>query len=77
MIAGAVTASMADQNWDDIIDFALRANDAGFKLGAPTWAAKTHDRLQLGIEIAHKYNGDSVFSHDGKAFHASVLLHLQ
>ena len=61
MIAGAVTASMADQNWDDIIDFALRANDAGFKLGAPTWAAKTHDRLQLGIEIAHKYKDD-----DGK-----------
>ena len=33
--------------------------------------------LKSIAEIAHKYNGDSVFSHDSKAFHASVLLHLQ
>ncbi|GEP72863.1 ADP-ribosylglycohydrolase [Lentilactobacillus rapi DSM 19907 = JCM 15042] len=58
MIAGAVTAAMAYQDWDDIIDFALAANDEGLKLGAPTWAAKTHDRLLLGIYIAQKYEGD-------------------
>lgn len=40
---------------------------------------KNHTAIGLKsiAEIAHKYNGDSVFSHDGKAFHASVLLHLQ
>lgn len=27
-------------------------------MGAPTWAAKTHDRLLLGIYIAQKYEGD-------------------
>lgn len=63
MIAGAVTAAMADQNWDDVIDFALRANDVGFKFGAPTWAAKTRDRLELGINIAQKDKGsDEKFS---------------
>jgi len=58
MIAGAVTAAVADYSWDDIINFALKANDQGFALGAPTWAAKTHDRLNLGIELAHKYQYD-------------------
>lgn len=58
MIAGAVSAAMVYQDWDDIIDFALTANDEGVKLGASTWAAKTHDRLLLGIYIAQKYEGD-------------------
>ncbi len=54
MIAGAVTAAMADQNWDDVIDFALRANDVGFKFGAPTWAAKTRDRLNWASTLLKK-----------------------
>ncbi|GHP14763.1 hypothetical protein YK48G_21880 [Lentilactobacillus fungorum] len=58
MIAGAVSAAMAYQDWDDIIDFALKVNDEGLRLGAPTWAAKTHDRLRLGIYLAQKYEGD-------------------
>lgn len=32
--------------------------------------------LKSIMQIAHKYNGDAVFSHDDNAFHASVLLHL-
>lgn len=58
MIAGAVTAAMADFDWDDIVDFANQANDAGFKLGAPTWAAKNKNRLAVGIDLAHKYADD-------------------
>lgn len=58
MIAGAVAAAAADYSWDEIIDFALECNDEGFKLGAPTWAAKTHERLKLGIELANRYPND-------------------
>lgn len=60
MIAGAVTAAVADYSWDEIIDFALNCNDQGFKMGAPTWAAKTHERLKLGIELANRYPSDEV-----------------
>lgn len=63
MIAGAVTAAMADHDWDDIIDYAKKANDAGFKLGTPTWAAHNKERLEVGIALAHKYEGnDEAFS---------------
>lgn len=58
MIAGAVTAAMADYNWDDVLAYAYQANDAGFKLGAPTWAARNKNRLELGIQLAHKYADD-------------------
>ena len=58
MIAGAVTAALADYSWDQIITYAERANNAGFKLGAPTWAAHNKDRLEVGLDLAHKYAGD-------------------
>lgn len=58
MIAGAVTAAMANYNWDEIINYAIQANDKGFNLGAPTWAAKNKKRLEIGIEIAKKYEND-------------------
>lgn len=58
MIAGAVTAAMADYSWDDIVKFAIRANDLGFALGAPTWAAKNKNRIQIGVDLAHKYASD-------------------
>lgn len=57
LIAGAVTAAMADYSWDQIIKFALQANDQGFALGAPTWAARTHERLELGISLARQFQG--------------------
>src|SRR5699024_12773350 len=44
MIAGAVTAAVADYSWDEIIEYAEKANNAGFKLGAPTWAAHNKER---------------------------------
>lgn len=55
MVAGAVTAAMADWNWDEIIEYAIRANNWGLSLGSPTWAAKTSSRLAVGIDLAHKY----------------------
>lgn len=58
LIAGAVTAGMADYNWDDIVHYAITASDAGFLLGAPTWAAKVKERTKLGIELAKKYQYD-------------------
>lgn len=58
MIAGAVTAALAGENWDDIISYAEKANDAGFKLGAPTWAAHNKERLEIGLSLAKKYSGD-------------------
>ncbi|WP_283584357.1 ADP-ribosylglycohydrolase family protein [Limosilactobacillus difficilis] len=58
MIAGAVTAALADYSWDQIITYAERANNAGFKLGAPTWAAHNKERLEVGLDLAHKYAGD-------------------
>lgn len=60
MIAGSVTAAMADYAWDDIVTYALNANDLGYQLGSPTWAAKTHDRLLLGIRLAHEFSDDEV-----------------
>lgn len=63
MIAGAVTAALADYGWDEIIDFAVLANDKGFELGAPTWAARNKNRLEIGLELANRYAGDDeVFS---------------
>ncbi|GAX02655.1 ADP-ribosylglycohydrolase [Secundilactobacillus pentosiphilus] len=58
MVAGAVAAAVADYSWDEIIDFALNCNDQGFKMGAPTWAAKTHERLKIGIALADRYRTD-------------------
>ncbi|WP_439425365.1 ADP-ribosylglycohydrolase family protein [Oenococcus alcoholitolerans] len=58
MIAGAVTAAMADYDWYDIVDFAIKSNDKGFTLGAPTWAAHNKERLEIGIDLAHRYAGD-------------------
>lgn len=58
MIAGAVTAAMADYNWDEIVNYAIQANDRGLRLGTPTWAAKNKNRLEIGIEIAKKYEND-------------------
>lgn len=60
MIAGSVTAAMADYSWDDVITYALEANDLGYQLGQPTWAAKTHDRLRLGVKLAHELSDDEV-----------------
>lgn len=63
MIAGAVTAAIADYSWDEIIEYAEEANDAGFKLGAPTWAAHNKERLEIGLSLAKKYEGnDEAFS---------------
>lgn len=62
MIAGAVTAAVADYQWDTIIDYAIRANELGFKLGAPTWAAHNRERLEVGIEIAQSSRNDHDFS---------------
>lgn len=60
MIAGAVTAAVADQSWEDILQFAELVNDLAFKAGAPTWAARTKNRLQLGIRLAHTYRTDEL-----------------
>lgn len=63
MIAGAVTAAVADYSWDEIIEYAEKANNAGFKLGAPTWAAHNKERLEIGLSLAKKYEGnDEAFS---------------
>lgn len=70
MIAGAVTAAVANYNWDDIISFAEKANDLGFTLGSSTWAAQTKNRLEIGLELANKYKGnDEAFS---KAIYETV-----
>lgn len=55
MIAGAVSAGMADYSWDEIMTHALAANDLGLALGAPTWAAKNRRRLEVALELARKY----------------------
>ncbi|SYV99695.1 putative (phospho)hydrolase [Oenococcus oeni] len=63
MIAGAVTAGIANYSWDDIINYAIKANNKGLKLGSPTWAAKNKNRLEIGIDIADKYaNNEDEFS---------------
>ncbi len=58
MIAGAVTAGIANYSWNDIVDYAIKANNLGLKLGSPTWAAKNKNRLEIGIDIADKYVND-------------------
>lgn len=58
MIAGAVTAGIANYSWNDIIDYAIKANNLGLKLGSPTWAAKNKNRLEIGIDMADKYVND-------------------
>ncbi|MFD1124123.1 ADP-ribosylglycohydrolase family protein [Lentilactobacillus raoultii] len=57
LIAGAVTAGVVDQSWDEMMTFALQASDLGLKMGAPTWAAKVHARLELGLALAKRYRG--------------------
>ncbi|WP_156319245.1 ADP-ribosylglycohydrolase family protein [Secundilactobacillus paracollinoides] len=60
MIAGATCAAVDDQSWDQIIQVALAANDLAFQQGAPTWAARTHDRLRLALQLADQYRDDEV-----------------
>jgi len=65
MIAGAVTAAVADYSWDEIIEYAISANDAGYQLGSPTWAAKTNSRLRLGLQLAQDFKSEpKKFSHE-------------
>ncbi len=58
MIAGAVTAAVADYSWDEIIEYALSANELGYKLGSSTWAAKSYSRLKLGLEFAQEFKNE-------------------
>lgn len=58
MIAGAVTAALADQDWDALLEWAIMAGDAAKRLGTPTWAASPQARLRLGLEIARATQGD-------------------
>lgn len=60
LIAGAVCAAMADQNWPEIVAFALQACDMATTKGAPTWAASVHRRTALGIKLAQQYAGDNI-----------------
>lgn len=66
MIAGAVTAAIADYTWDDIIQFAMQASAKGHLLGAPTWAANNNARLRIGINLAQKY------VHDDQRFSTAI-----
>lgn len=59
LIAGAVTAAMADDDWDAIMTYALRACDRGYQLGTPTWAAKLRSRVELGLKLADEYRFDA------------------
>lgn len=58
LIAGAVTAAMADDDWDTVIAYALRACERGYQLGSPTWAAKLRPRVELGLRLAKQYADD-------------------
>ncbi|MFT8606433.1 ADP-ribosylglycohydrolase family protein [Liquorilactobacillus ghanensis] len=60
MIAGAVSAAIADYDWDNIIKFAIKSSEEGLKLGSPTWAAKIKNRLKMGLFLANKYKDDEV-----------------
>lgn len=58
MIAGAVTAALADYDWSAVMDWASLAGDAAKRLGTPTWAASPQARLRLGLEIARATQDD-------------------
>ncbi len=59
LVAGAVSAGVAGQSWDDMMMVALQASDLGLKAGAPTWAAKVRVRLELGLELAKRYRDNT------------------
>ncbi|RRK10324.1 ADP-ribosylglycohydrolase family protein [Lactiplantibacillus garii] len=54
LIAGAVTAAIANYDWDAIVTYALRVCDQAYRLGTPTWAAKLRSRVELGVRLAHE-----------------------
>lgn len=65
MIAGAVSAAVADFSWDNIVKFAKRVSNKGLKLGHSTWAAKNNNRLEIGLQITKKYpHNKEKFSQD-------------
>lgn len=58
MVAAMVTAGLADYSWDNMIDYAIKASDKAFQLGAPTWAASNRERLRVGLDLANRYQQD-------------------
>jgi ADP-ribosylglycohydrolase len=66
LIAGAVCAAVADRSWQEIVTFALKACDLATAKGAPTWAAKVHQRTELGLHLAQQY------AHDTPAFSQAI-----
>ncbi|MFB5679260.1 ADP-ribosylglycohydrolase family protein [Paenibacillus terreus] len=58
MIAYAVSASIEDKSWGEIIEGALNIYELAAKKGAETFAASIPERLKLGIEFADKYRDD-------------------
>ncbi|KRK36774.1 ADP-ribosylglycohydrolase family protein [Levilactobacillus parabrevis] len=58
MVAGAVTAALADYGWSALLDWALLAGDTAGKLGTPTWEASPQERLRLGLKIARETRDD-------------------
>ena len=58
MVAGAVTAALADYDWPALLDWALLAGDTAGKFGTPTWEASPQARLRLGLQIARDTRHD-------------------
>ncbi|MFY0762431.1 ADP-ribosylglycohydrolase family protein [Metabacillus dongyingensis] len=58
MIAYAVSASIEDKSWEQIIEGALNIYELASKKGAETFTASIPERLKLGIEFADLYQDD-------------------
>ncbi len=63
MIAGAVSAAINQQTWDDIMAYVMNIYDKAILYGAETYSASLKSRLELGLHYAEKFaNDEEAFS---------------
>ncbi|WP_053368574.1 ADP-ribosylglycohydrolase family protein [Bacillus sp. FJAT-27245] len=58
MIAGAVSAAMNGNSWDEIMSYSMSVFDKAIQYGGETYSASLKARLEVGLSFAEKYKDD-------------------
>lgn len=57
MIAMAVSSSIQNENFDEVLKDVYRIEEVGYRLGCETFSAKLSERLRIGLDIAQTFKG--------------------
>lgn len=58
MVAGAVSAALAQENWDETMEYVFKVFESASNYGASTFSASLKARLEIGLMYAEKYADD-------------------